>query len=187
MSVKAYQFSVERYNSWMNLYAIITGAFFIALYTIETKAESACVLTVLKYMVSILGFASTLCWLLSVRGHYEWTKSFIKILKRNENNYIQRNKCSHSYVYDGVCFEKQDKLPPYHLPGFFSTQKITIIFLKIVLCTWLWYILYISTNCFCISLAIAVGICLLIILASKFILNHLRWSCLCSTIDKVRA
>lgn len=189
MSVSAYQFSIKRYNSWMNMYAIITGALFVALYSIlyvENNFYVSEAITVLTFVIVVLGIASNTAWILTVRGHYEWTKSFIRILKCNENQYFRGDfDPEKAFVYDGVMISanKSPNHSSVNLPGFFSTQKITIIFLKLLLSAWFFVGLYLWLRNWIASLFFAVLIFIILIAFNYELLQLLK--CLCSEIDKV--
>lgn len=152
-SISAYQKHVERYNTRMNMYAIMTGALFVAFYSIYGK-DSTCIIcgklneicncslvsddnTIFLLLIAILGFICSLCWYGAVKGHYEWMKSFIKIVKFNEKKCFGENG---PFVYSKVIASKSAK--PHdenenYLCGFFSTQKITLFFIKGVFLAWL--------------------------------------------------
>lgn len=152
-SIQAYQKHVERYSTWMNMYAIMTGALFVAFYSIYGK-DSTCIIcgklneicncslvsddnTIFLLLIALLGFICSLCWYGSVKGHYEWMKSFIEIVKFNEIKYFGENG---PFVYSKVIASESAK--PHdenenYLCGFFSTQKITLAFIICVLFAWL--------------------------------------------------
>lgn len=152
-SIQAYQKHVERYSTWMNMYAIMTGALFVAFYSIfgndrtyiicgKLNEICNCSLasddnTIFLLLIALLGFICSLCWYGSVKGHYEWMKSFIEIVKFNEKKYFGENG---PFVYSKVIASESAK--PHdengnYLCGFFSTQKITLFFIKGVFLAWL--------------------------------------------------
>lgn len=163
-SIIAYQNHVQRYSTWMNMYAVITGALFVALYTSYSGTNiNKFPNDLLFFMISILGWISSLCWSGTVKGHYEWMKSFISIVKYNEKRYFAKYGKDMPFVYSKVMVpqsscNKKDK----YIPGFFSTQKITLAF--IVLVTFAWAI-----SLWALDAWIAIGmICITVLL---FLLN----------------
>ena len=139
-SIKAYQSHVQRYNTWMNMYAIMTGALFVAFYSIyggEGKGMQDDAGKVLIILISVLGFICSLCWLGAVKGHYEWMKSFMGILKHNEKRYFgDESLFVYGKVYPSSLMKDNDTKDSY-LPGFFSTQKITLFFISLVVLAWI--------------------------------------------------
>ena len=139
-SINAYQSHVQRYNTWMNMYAIMTGALFVAFYSIygDNSKSTPVFKDVLLYLVSFLGFTCSLCWLGTVKGHYEWVKSFIGILKYNEKRYFGIYNPNAPFVYSKVMVN-DDMCPKTgnYLYGFFSTQKITLFFVSLVMLAWI--------------------------------------------------
>lgn len=123
-TIQGLEFHTSRFNTWMNLYAIFVGAFFIAYYNVSEKSNSNFVSTI----VIMGGFIATVCWFCSLLGYYSWLLSWTKILLFHENNLVKENK---SYrVYSMI--EKT-----YLTKTGFSTQKITKVFIFIVMILWL--------------------------------------------------
>lgn len=139
LSVNAYQSHVQRYGTWMNMYAIMTGALFIAFYSIygdEVKGmfDSKDVFLIL---ISVLGFVCSLCWLGAVKGHYEWMKSFMRIVKLNERRYFGFHNTNAPFVYSKVMVSEGGcPKSGNYLFGFFSTQKITLLFISLIALAW---------------------------------------------------
>lgn len=145
LSVNAYQSHVQRYGTWMNMYAIMTGALFIAFYSIygdEVKGMSDSK-DVFLILISVLGFVCSLCWLGAVKGHYEWMKSFMRIVKLNERRYFGFHNTNAPFVYSKVMVSEDvcSKSGNY-LYGFFSTQKITLFFISLVMLGWVDILLF---------------------------------------------
>lgn len=137
-SIHAYQKHVERYNTWMNMYAIMTGALFVAFYSIYGKDK------MFLLLIAILGILCSLCWLGAVKGHYEWMKSFIQIVKFNEVKYFGENG---PFVYSKVMALNNVKPKSGNfLYGFFSTQKLTLFFIKGVVLAWIFCFLHLAFN-----------------------------------------
>ena len=98
-AVKAYQFQVTRYNTWMNYYALFVGALFVAFYMIICYSKScSCAscytccscgyqLPSTRFMlifIAVLGIAASVCWMASLIGNCAWMNNYIKIVKENE-------------------------------------------------------------------------------------------------------
>ena len=158
-SIQAHQKHVERYNTWMNMYAIMTGALFVAFYSISGKDK------LLVLLISILGFLCSVCWLGAVKGHYEWMKSFIKIVKFNEKKYFGENG---PFVYSKVIASESAKPSTGdYLYGFLSTQKITLCLVKWVSVAWLCGIIILFKNIYVSIIAIAFVLFLVLSMLDK--------------------
>ena len=83
-AIAAYQFHVERYNTWMNYYSIFVGALFIAYYSIKPDSNSEFILSA----ITIVGLISSACWLASFKGYYSWLKSWTNVIQFHENRII---------------------------------------------------------------------------------------------------
>lgn len=160
-SIKAYQSHVQRYNTWMNMYAIMTGALFVAFYSVygNENCDKRCLCAktletnvdgILLVLIALLGFLCSLCWLGAVKGHYEWMKSYVKILKSNEKKYFDSYSL---FVYTKVAASKRQVSSGNYLFGFYSTQKITLFFIKCVALAWLFCAVFFVSK----TIAVAVG------------------------------
>lgn len=192
-SIQAYQKHVERYSTWMNMYAVMTGALFVAFYSIYGK-DSTCIIcgklneicscslvsddnTIFLLLIAILGFICSLCWYGAVKGHYEWMKSFIEIVKFNEKKYFGENG---PFVYSKViALETSKPKKGNFLYGFFSTQKITLFFIKGVVLAWIFCLILLGLNGVCLAMGMVVLffvllgiICLMSSIIQKSIPNH---------------
>ncbi|MDE5578552.1 MAG: hypothetical protein K2I85_01160 [Alistipes sp.] len=78
-AVKAYQFQVTRYNTWMNYYALFVGALFVGFYNVPKNS-----LECLPILISLLGIVASTCWMASLIGNCAWMKNYIKAVKKNE-------------------------------------------------------------------------------------------------------
>ena len=100
-AVEAYQFHVQRYHTWVNYYAIFVGALFVAFYTIMPQLgniqRSLCSESISSFLASVwlplliitLGWFASMCWLASIIGHYEWMKSWMRIVKKREEAFFE--------------------------------------------------------------------------------------------------
>lgn len=135
-SIQAYQFSVQRHREWMYLYSIICGALLVAFYSVNKDEGQVYSFKVqFSFVLIFLGIVTSVCWILCFIGHYEWTKNFMRIVTINEKRYFDGDVNSKPFVYVGV-LTKPGKEKPFYLSGFISTQKVTMVFLYIVLFNW---------------------------------------------------
>jgi hypothetical protein len=128
-AIDAYRFHVKRYNTWTNYFTIFVGTLFVAYYSIDGN--------LLKLLISVVGYISTLCWLGSFKGYYTWLISWTNVLIYHENRYIECNK------------EEKEKLRLYSMVDKkvlkqygFSTQKITRILIYTIIVVWLFIVGY---------------------------------------------
>lgn len=165
-AVKAYQFHVQRYHTWVNYYAIFTGALFVAFYNVmfdfsvdgcmaNHSMTSLPVEWWFALLIAFLGWFASICWLASIVGHYQWMLSWIRIVQLREREFFQgENEEEHAvFVYDGVLVGRKglgnsDSM----LPGFISTQKVTQIFVRVVMLAWIAVV-------FLLGLAAGWGVC----------------------------
>lgn len=149
-AIDGYQFLVNRYHTWMNYYSIFTGAFFIALYTVWDKgdaAQSACCKCCKAaaaasddfwpYLLIVLGWIASVCWLASLIGHRAWMGSWIQVVKKWEKSVLgEPSKEPWSSVYGKIVTPNTLNTTPQYLPGFISTQKVTTGFVCAVILAW---------------------------------------------------
>ncbi len=176
-AIEAYQSYLIRYKEWMHLYALFTGVFFIAYYTVDLNSNIAVI-------IIILGFITSLSWLGSFEGHYAWLKSWTNILHFHEENYIasvkQKLRENESTDFDA------DKLRLYTVVDKsitnkrgFSTQKISRCFIYLTIIAWNVLLIFIIVckfcgtkqfdyNCMCVIFNIALLIILLFLFLCFF-------------------
>jgi hypothetical protein len=126
-AIQAYHNHVKRYNTWMNYYAIFTGTLFLAYYHIGEDQHLVKILSVL------VGYISSLCWLGSFSGYYTWLKSWTHVLVYHEKKVLEDFnpiKGKDLRLYSLVHKESLKD-------NGYSTQKITRIFICVVICAWL--------------------------------------------------
>ena len=147
-AIKGYQFHVQRYQTWVNYYAIFVGALFVALYNIKPSMRNFCLCTptspltwelLLSYLVVVLGWLASVCWLASITGHYNWMLSWTHIVKLRERRFFHgKEPEQYVFVYDSILIDKEKQgKPNLMLPGFISTYKITKLFVKGVIWAWM--------------------------------------------------
>lgn len=140
IAIDGYHNHFERYNHWMNMYAIFNGALFVGLHSIIDKScnsEGFDLLPFLQLLIFALGCISSWFWFFSARGFYRWNISWVKTVAHHENEYIQNFLDDESkedvYVYKAfrkIGNEKYFEARP------FSTQKITQWFTGCVAFAW---------------------------------------------------
>lgn len=102
-AVKAYQFQVTRYNTWMNYYALFVGALFVAFYMIICYSKSCSCASCytccscnyqlpstrfLLILIAVLGIVASVCWMASLIGNCAWMNNYIKAVKKNEATFF---------------------------------------------------------------------------------------------------
>jgi Na+/proline symporter len=126
-AINAYNFHVKRYNTWMNQYAIFVGVVFIAYYNVLSLEKPD---SVLSLVILAVGLIASICWLGSFHGSYAWLKSWIKILHLKEGQYLESQNAPDKLRTYSVVMEDSVKDT-----GFF-TQKITLLFIWVVIFAW---------------------------------------------------
>lgn len=147
-AIEAYQFHVERYNTWMNYYSIFTGALFVALYSVMDKCDK---FDIVKSVITLMGLFASVCWLLSFRGYYFWLISWTKVVQHYE-------KASQNDKYVYLLIDKKS------IEAFgYSTQKVTLYFIYMVIASWSYILFYTnwSINNTISILSIIIGIILI--------------------------
>ncbi|MDE6865302.1 MAG: hypothetical protein K2I97_03655 [Alistipes sp.] len=95
-AIKAYQFQVTRYNTWMNYYALFVGALFVAFYMIICYSQNINIVDTkhLLILMSVLGIVASTCWMASLIGNCAWMKNYIKAVKKNEEAFFGVNNAN---------------------------------------------------------------------------------------------
>jgi hypothetical protein len=130
----------------------------VAFYNIIPQSEnvqySPCSGTIFSFLDSIwlplliitLGWLASMCWLASIIGHYEWMKSWTRIVKKREVDFFETTSSQPSnispasseiFVYGKVMREPDRSVPNNMLPKFISTQKVTQWFVWSVILMWI--------------------------------------------------
>ena len=177
-AVRGYEFNINRYKDWMNLYAIFVGAFFIAYYTLIDKVN------ILSLIIILLGFVTSFCWLFSFYGYYNWQKSWVQILHYHESPFLEDTN---------IQVDDKNKYRVYSVAidngKLYSSQKIIKIFLNTVIAGWsillikdLFFLIinncccniYITNNCIYQNLCPCICIILFLILFLILIICWLK-------------
>ncbi|MBD5440231.1 MAG: hypothetical protein HDR33_04325 [Treponema sp.] len=131
-AIEGRNFHYQNYNTWANYYSIFTGALFIGYYTVLNLKD--CNTTFFKFLIILIGLMTSICWNLTVRGHYHWMLSWIKIVQDYEKklaNFLKKNGMQGYFVYS-VYAERCEN-------GFhknISSQKLTSRFTFSVSIAW---------------------------------------------------
>ena len=163
-AIDAYQYHVNRYHTWMNYYALFNGALLVAFCTLlcattqitggKGSVETEKVVLEgggmflsnnyegLQVLIIVLGILTSFLWLLSILGHRVWTLSWMSLICKYEREYgfdplyrmvILQNKYNPKNK-DGAslkgCFRRM------YIPEGFSTDKLTIKFVWLVILSW---------------------------------------------------
>lgn len=121
----------KNYNTWANYYALFTGALFVGYYTTQSKCDGS---SPLSLLIVLVGLATSICWNLTVRGHYHWMISYIKVLQNYEKelaSILKKHGLKDWRAYSIFLEPEED-----HFRGRFSTQKITAHFTLIISIAW---------------------------------------------------
>jgi hypothetical protein len=154
-SIDVYEFQAKKNSTWMHLYALFTGAFFIAYYTVLPKnidssfletfnecfsATSNAINNDISFFIAFLGLISSICWLGSYHAYHCWLKNYVKLIHMHESE-IPEVKANSKLRVHSIGFEKD-------LVGKirgFSGEKINRAFIFVVIVGWC-YLLLINTQ-----------------------------------------
>lgn len=165
IAIDAYRFQVERYQTFMNYFALFNGALLVAFCTLLTSTttitnipntcckicfENKYILSnqyqPLLIMISILGIIVSIIWERSIIGNIAWMDSWMQHIKSYE---IGDNEQTSKGLYNTI-FSKDDPTvgSAITLKGFYSTQKLTLAFVRFVVGAWTIALLYIIYDIF---------------------------------------
>lgn len=143
-AINAYQFHITRYNTWMNYYAIFTGAMFVGLYTTMTNCVTE-TQTTIQFAISAIGLVAAICWWMSLTGYYAWLKSWTSIVKKYEKQYFGVDASSENpSIYNSIETQNNKTDDAKYLPKFISTQKVTSFFIQTIVLGWMFVIMHIA-------------------------------------------
>ena len=158
-AIKAYQFQVTRYNTWMNYYALFVGALFVGFYMIVCYSENICIICPkhLLAFIAMLGIITSACWMASLIGNCAWMNNYIKVVKEREKELLGQT----SFVYQYLIGVRGNK---HYYSGFISTQKITQWFVGAVLAAWIYIFRFFvcEISNYCTNIWISIGIVFII-------------------------
>ena len=135
-AIEAYWKHVDRYHTWMNYYAIFNGALFVGFCTLLTATTEIRIITstnftllnnysILNLMLCILGFISSVSWLLSIKGHEKWERNWMNIIEEYEHKKVYR-----------LIMAKRDDIVDKQFKAY-STHKITKLFVFTIILSWI--------------------------------------------------
>lgn len=134
-AIEGRNFHYNNYNTWVNYYSIFTGALFIGYYSTIDKCNG-----IFSCLIVVLGCITSIGWHLTVKGHYHWMLSWIKVVQSYEKKLAKILKKSGQkgwYVY--TVYSNHD-CNGYHKN--ISSQKLTSRFTLIVCIAWVVLLLF---------------------------------------------
>lgn len=173
----------NRYHTWMNYYSLFNGALLVAYCTLlvstgwviqqqfscKTTYKLECGYWDFLIMIAFLGIVASYCWLLSMIGHNHWLNNWRQKLQGRYPNIMNDISVEDSLVsqLSNICGKRV-------LPGFYSTAKITQIFIWTVITAWIMIFIYsISKYIKCDFSIFCIGIISLIIAWILCIFRHI--------------
>ena len=130
-AIEGRNFHYKNYNTWANYYSIFTGALFIAFYTLEKENKD---FLFLKIFILLVGLVTSICWNLTVKGHYHWMRSWIRVVQDYEKKLAElpkQNIDKELYVYSVYINKGEDCLNKN-----ISSQKLTSKFTFFISLAW---------------------------------------------------
>ena len=168
-AVEGRNFHYRQYVTFVNQYSIFTGALFVAFYTLLGKHFY------FALFVAVLGLVTSVLWLCSVKGFYIWNQSWINIVKFYEERLNKDRKVPDSCFVYGLFHEDTEKSCILTRAKRYSTQKLTMLFVYVVLLSWIMTIVWLIVSrccpcicemlkreCMCFTLIIC-AVCLLLV------------------------
>lgn len=153
VAIDAYRFQVERYQTFMNYFALFNGALLVAFCTLLTSTttitnipntcckicfENKYILSnqyqLLLIMISILGIIVSIIWDRSIIGNETWMKSWMELIRNNEQKDVKNP--TKETLHNTIVSEDASDLAKNTLKGFYSTQKLTLAFVRFVIGAW---------------------------------------------------
>lgn len=141
----------QSYHTWMNYHSLFNGALLVAYCTIITSIalfvnNNPCVNVICNFEcdllsgIALLGIIASYCWYLSMMGHDNWLdnwrrkmQEYVSVNFYSKNNYQIMTDIScedfTSNTMVNICGKKR-------LMGFYSTYKITKIFISAIIIAW---------------------------------------------------
>ena len=132
-AIEARNFHYKNYNTWVNYYSIFVGALFVGYYSIIDKKVTDYNIWI-STLIALLGLITSICWHLTVKGHYEWMLSYIQIIHEYEEELAKISKEEKNNLFYVYKVFKQSPKSFYNEN--LSTQKMTGIFTFIVSIAW---------------------------------------------------
>ena len=98
-AIEGRNFHYQNYNTWANYYSIFTGALFVGFYKVNDSSPEN---VFLRFFIILVGLITSICWNLTVKGHYHWMLSWINVVQDYEKelaNLSKKNEEKECYVY----------------------------------------------------------------------------------------
>ncbi len=98
-AIEGRNFHYQNYNTWANYYSIFTGALFVGFYQVNDSSPEN---VFLRFFIILVGLVTSICWNLTVKGHYHWMLSWINVVQDYEKelaNLSKKNEEKECYVY----------------------------------------------------------------------------------------
>lgn len=188
IAIDAYWQHIKRYHTWMNYFALFDGALLVAFCTLMCATNiiigdmGKCVnahlflqgnglyLTndywALQYIIVALGIITSVFWLLSIKGHRAWKVNWMNVIEYYESKDLP--------IYSLVILDKKYDfrnksgtiLPKGIIPQGYSTDKITVMFIYMVILAWILAFFYVCgwRNLSCYMVASLTYLLIIIIL-----------------------
>lgn len=124
----------NNFNYWMNFFAIVVGALFVAYYTVTNvnSKNQECI----SLIIGCLGFIASTCWFQSLKGFYHWMKSRGNVVRYYEEKLNDKVE-DKNFVYS-LYMDSNSNKSVYNIlsPKNVSTQKIMIRFVCVIIVSW---------------------------------------------------
>ena len=143
----------QRYHTWMNYYSLFNGALLVAYCTIlvstgnvvekvicdeKTCYDLNCTYWGFLVLIACLGVVASYCWYLSMIGHNKWLNNWRCKLQEEEPEIMKD--------ISGVNLKLKQFCGRNILPGFYSTARITRVFIFAVMTAWGTVLFYSISN-----------------------------------------
>lgn len=165
-AIKAYRFQIERYNTWMNYYAMFVGALFVGLYFVWSNMPCGSERSFIIGLLIVLGWFTSMCWLASAIGNDRWIKSWLANVRRFEGR---------DGIYSQIKKSKIDRECPCsgekYMCGYISTTKITRLFIMAIMTAWGVMFRFAVCGCSCICRMIVCSF--VVTLVAVFVLQYI--------------
>ena len=133
-AINVYEYQGNKNSTWMHLYAIFTGAFFVAFYNLKLKGDE---FNIYIFLILIMGLLTSICWLGAYHAYHSWLKNYVKTMHLHENNLTKIGRNGYLRLHT-LGFSKDLK------DGFFgglSGEKINKLFICFVVLGWMFSLL----------------------------------------------
>ena len=84
-AINVYEYQGNKNSTWMHLYAIFTGAFFVAFYNLKLKGDE---FNIYIFLILIMGLLTSICWLGTYHAYHSWLKNYVKTMHFREDKLL---------------------------------------------------------------------------------------------------